>query len=147
MNVRRNRRSRWSISLAVYSLLFLADVKAVDPDYEALDGPAVSLEDVIKDVRDEGSLHHRTGEPVRWRGARCVLRHHSFRDRRKEFGGSPSQGELDAVTGNNRFQQGELKKVHSAGLFGIEDLVPSGDLIGQRVQKRLDVSFDSDGLD
>jgi len=33
-------------SMLLYSLLFLADVKAVDPDYEALGEPAVSLEDI-----------------------------------------------------------------------------------------------------
>ncbi len=33
-------------SMLLYSLLFLADVKAVDPDYEVVGEPAVSLEDV-----------------------------------------------------------------------------------------------------
>ncbi|MGB7686298.1 MAG: transketolase [Solirubrobacterales bacterium] len=33
-------------SMLLYSLLFLADVKAVDPDYEVVGKPAVSLEDV-----------------------------------------------------------------------------------------------------
>src|SRR3954449_2182601 len=33
-------------SMLLYSLLFLAEVRAVDPDYEALGGPAVGLEDI-----------------------------------------------------------------------------------------------------
>jgi transketolase len=33
-------------SMLLYSLLFLADVKAVDPDYEVVGAPAVSLDDI-----------------------------------------------------------------------------------------------------
>jgi transketolase len=50
-------------SMLLYSLLFLADVKAVDPDYEALDGPAVSLEDIERfrqlDSRTPGHPEYR----------------------------------------------------------------------------------------
>jgi transketolase len=50
-------------SMLLYSLLFLADVRAVDPDYEALDGPAVSLEDIERfrqlDSRTPGHPEYR----------------------------------------------------------------------------------------
>jgi transketolase len=50
-------------SMLLYSLLFLADVKAVDPDYEVVGEPAVSLEDVERfrqlDSRTPGHPEYR----------------------------------------------------------------------------------------
>jgi transketolase len=50
-------------SMLLYSLLFLADVKAVDPDYEALGGPAVGLGDIERfrqlDSRAPGHPEYR----------------------------------------------------------------------------------------
>jgi transketolase len=50
-------------SMLLYSLLFLADVKAIDPDYEVVGDPAVSLEDVERfrqlDSRTPGHPEYR----------------------------------------------------------------------------------------
>jgi transketolase len=50
-------------SMLLYSLLFLADVRAVDPDYEVVGEPAVSLEDVERfrqlDSRTPGHPEYR----------------------------------------------------------------------------------------
>ncbi len=50
-------------SMLLYSMLFLADVKAVDPDYEVVGEPAVSIEDVERfrqlDSRTPGHPEYR----------------------------------------------------------------------------------------
>src|SRR4029077_6718588 len=50
-------------SMLLYSLLFLPDVKAVDPDYEVVGEPAVSIEDVERfrqlDSRTPGHPEYR----------------------------------------------------------------------------------------
>jgi transketolase len=50
-------------SMLLYSMLFLADVRAVDPEYEALGEPAVSLEDIERfrqlDSRTPGHPEYR----------------------------------------------------------------------------------------
>ncbi len=71
----------------------------------------------------------------------------------------PPQYRLSTGSGSNRVA-GTLftaefhciyEMVHLARLFGrkpvIDDLIPGGDLIGLSIQKRLDISFDSNGLD